>query len=276
MSERFFSQAPITGSRVSLEGAEAHHLARVMRATPGTQVVLFDGSGAEFHATVEAVDRRAVQLRIDKRVEADRESPCRLTIAAALPKGDRQRWMIEKLVELGVHRFVPLLTRRSTVRPNESACERLRRTVVEASKQCGRNRLMQVDRPVELTALLQHEAPGPIDGAERKAWIAHPRRDQPEVSDTPVDTLGQWPMGSSRTLLCAAIGPEGGFDPDEIRAAVAQGWRLLDLGPRVLRIETAAVAVAAVAAAVCLSDRGDPGLPPASNTTRPPIDPSAE
>jgi len=251
MSQRFFSSARIGGDRCVLEGSEAHHLARVMRAKPGTEVVLFDGSGAEFRAKIESVRRDRCELQVLDRIEIDRELPRRLTIAAALPKGDRQRWMVEKLVELGVACFVPLQTRRGVARAGNHANERLRRAVIEASKQCGRNRLMEISSPRPLEPFLQHDCSGEV------RWLAHPRAMLPDhmpaatngsAFDT-VDNLGERLARQSTATIVLAIGPEGGFDPQELRLARAAGWRPLDLGPRVLRTETAAVTLAAIAAA---------------------------
>ena len=95
-----------------LAGAEAHHLIHVLRAKPGLVVTLFDGGGAEYGAHVVRVGRSEVELAIDERRESDRELPVRLTLGVSLPKQERQRWLVEKAVELGVARLVPLLARR--------------------------------------------------------------------------------------------------------------------------------------------------------------------
>ncbi len=147
MSERYFVDKTISGGRVALNGPEAHHLIHVMRAAPGLNVVLFDGSGAEFPAVVQRVGRSDVELAVLSRELVDRELPFDLTLATALPKGDRQKWLVEKAVELGVTRLVPLRTQRAVAQPVEQALARLRRAVIEASKQCGRNRLMPIDAP---------------------------------------------------------------------------------------------------------------------------------
>ncbi len=147
MSDRYFVESPITSDRAVLSGAEAHHLLHVMRADPGTQVTLFDGSGWEFQSEVRRAGRAEVELAILARQEVDREAACHLTLGVALPKGDRQKWLVEKATELGVARLVPLETERSVAQPSESTLQRLRRAVIEASKQCGRNRLMEVAAP---------------------------------------------------------------------------------------------------------------------------------
>src|SRR4029079_19072788 len=147
MSERFFSPHPISAGGMMLDGPEAHHLLHVMRASVGDEVTLFDGSGAEFKATVVTLRRTDAELRIVERNEIDRELPFALVAGVALPKGDRQKWLVEKLTELGVTTLVPLITERSVAQPNESALERLARSVIEAAKQCGRNRLMAISQP---------------------------------------------------------------------------------------------------------------------------------
>src|SRR5688572_7985367 len=102
MSERFFVDSPISADRAMLAGDEARHLAAVMRAQIGDEVVLFDGSGCEFTARVAAIRKQAVELAIIERREVSRELPVELTLAVALPKGDRQKWLVEKATELGV------------------------------------------------------------------------------------------------------------------------------------------------------------------------------
>src|SRR5690606_38530053 len=112
MSERFFVETPIAAETAQLTGPEVQHLAKVMRAKVGDEVTLFDGSGAEFRAQIERLGRSEAELRILERREVDRELPRELTLAVALPKGDRQQFLVEKLTELGATRLVPLVTRR--------------------------------------------------------------------------------------------------------------------------------------------------------------------
>ncbi len=235
MNARFYSPQPIQSATATLAEAEAHHLLHVLRARRGDEITLFDGSGSEFLARITEHTRREVHLEILAEREVDREARRVVTLAVALPKGDRQRFLVEKCVELGVARLIPLETEWSVAQASRSALERLRRTVVEASKQCGRNRLMAIDEPCRLDDLLTSPAPTGVT-----AFLAHPGGS--------VD----WSAWSTRTAEAAfvAIGPEGGFSPQEVHLAVDRGWQTLHLGPRILRMETAAVAVAAC----CLAD----------------------
>ena len=232
MTDRYFSETPISEDRALLVGPEAHHLTHVMRAKPGTQVVLFDGSGAEFVARVEQVGRSEVRLAVISRREVDRELPLELTLGVALPKGDRQRWLVEKAVELGVGRIVPLLTARSVAQPAPQSLKRLRRTVIEASKQCGRNRLLEIAEPRAWADYIAGAGDAPC------RLLAQPDSHRPEtVPPSAADSAGP---------VFLAVGPEGGFTDEEVSLAVAAGWRTIDLGPRILRVETAAILLSAI------------------------------
>src|SRR5688572_14473533 len=143
MSRRFYVDWPLTPGPLDLEGPEAHHLAAVSRLRAGDEVILFNGDGREYPARVVAAARRAVRLDVLGVESPERELPFTLEIAAPLPKGDRAQFLIEKLTELGVTTFTPLLTARSVIDPGEGKREKLERYVIEASKQCGRNALMK-------------------------------------------------------------------------------------------------------------------------------------
>jgi 16S rRNA (uracil1498-N3)-methyltransferase len=236
--DRYFSESPIEGDRVVLAGPEAHHLTHVMRGTPGTQVVLFDGLGAEFVAQIARVDRGQVQLSILERREIDRELPFGLTLAVGLPKGDRQKWLVEKAVELGVGRLVPLRTSRSVAQPIQQAITRLQRSVIEASKQCGRNRLMEIAQPQSWPGFVRDTQAVPA------RILAHPA-ERSHASDSAVGLrLARDKPTADPVVL--AVGPEGGFTEEEVSLAAGAGWTVVDLGPRILRVETAAVFLVAM------------------------------
>jgi 16S rRNA (uracil1498-N3)-methyltransferase len=233
MSERFFVDNPITTKQAVLRGPEAHHLLHVMRAKVGEEVTLFDGAGSEFAARVMHLGKAQVELQVLSSTVVDRESSIELTLAVALPKGDRQRWLVEKAVELGVTRIVPLSTNRSVAEASAAALDRLRRTVVEASKQCGRNRLLEIGAPQDWRQAVQSLSPQGV------RILADP-------GGKPLGTF--WPPSENTAALppmVAAIGPEGGFTAEEINLALAAHWFSASLGPRILRVETAALAIAA-------------------------------
>ena len=231
LPDRFFSDLRLALGTVRLDGPEAHHLIHVLRAKPGLEVVLFDGSGAEFAARVERVERSAVGLAVYERREIDRESAVQVTLGVALPKGDRQKWLVEKATELGVARLTPLETSRGVAQPVGAALARFERAVIEASKQCGRNRLMEIAAPLPWGDFITEPAPGTA-----LRLVAHP--DGKSIHEA---------MAESQTAreVWLAIGPEGGWADDEMELASNAGWQVVGLGRRLLRTETAAIALAA-------------------------------
>jgi 16S rRNA (uracil1498-N3)-methyltransferase len=240
VANRYFSEAPIQGGTAIITGSEAHHMLAVMRNRPGDEVVIFDNTGREFLARLDTAGRRgAVGLTILSASAPDRELPWQLTLGTCLPRGERQRWLVEKAVELGVRTLVPLRTQRCVAQPVAGALRRLRQTVIEASKQCGRNILMEIGPPqdwAEFVGGFPHT---------RLRLVAHPLpEDQRPAAGrgygggTAPDTS---PAGGA-----IAIGPEGGFTAAEVDLAVTAGWQPVDLGPRILRVETAAVVLSAL------------------------------
>jgi len=228
MDHRFFVDHPITSAQAILAGSEAHHLQHVLRGSVGDEVILLDGSGHEFVARVTRLARAHVELVVLESRLVDRELPREMVMGVALPKADRQRWLIEKLVELGVARVVPLRTQRSVVHPDQQSLVKLQRSVKEASKQCGRTRLLEVAEIVPLADYLQ------TTPASASKWIADPAGTSP----------ASIPTGASSYYL--AVGPEGGWADDELSLARAAGWHAVSLGARILRIETACLVLAAL------------------------------
>jgi len=233
MSDRYFLDTPPIDDWATLSGPEAHHLLHVMRAKTGQEVVVFDGSGWEYMTRVEKLGRSEVQLAVVSRSQVDRELPLRLVLGVALPKGDRQKWLVEKATEVGVAELIPLITARGVAQPVDTALDRLRRSVIEASKQCGRNRLMQIGAPQQLSEYLT-AAPRAV------LLFAHPGGEA-------LSSLPQAAEASDQVRI--AVGPEGGFTDDEVFLARQSGWRAVDLGARILRVETAALVLSALAVA---------------------------
>lgn len=233
MAERFYLNLPLAKGLVELTGPEAHHLAQVRRLRPGDPVCLFNGDGQEYPGRIHSTQKKSVLIDIADIRRPDRELPFTFEIAAPLPKGDRAQFLIEKLTELGTTTFIPLETERSVIHPREGKLEKLERYVIEASKQCGRNVLMTILPLMKWTDFLNRRQDDDI------ALIAHP-------TDSSLSPLAV-PAG----LTCrAAVGPEGGFTDEEIDLALRSNWQTISLGPRILRIETAAIAVA-----LCLAMR---------------------
>lgn len=237
MGHRYFSEQRISGNRVDLTGSEAHHLLHVMRAKRGAEIQVFDGSGYEYRCRVTAVARDRATLSVICRSASCRELPHRVLLAVALPKADRARWIVEKATELGVAALVPLVTEHTTATPTARQTLRWRRAVVEASKQCGRNRLMDVEEPCRWSRFIDDVHNGPA-------------RDAPRIMADPAAACPWYslkdPAAENATRgYIIAVGPEGGFTDREREMAVDRGWQTVCLGRRILRVETAALALAA-------------------------------
>lgn len=229
MSDRFFLLSPPHAGRALLEGDEARHLVRVLRGKVGDLVRVFDGSGVEWPARVMMIGRDEVTLDLGEPLVAAVVITSPLTLAVALPKGDRQKWLVEKLTELGVARLVPLVTLRGVAEATPAAAHRLRRGVLEACKQSGRNTLMEIGEPQTIAEILRQRP------AAALMLVADP-------GAPPLDTSS--PATAGHTVL-GFVGPEGGFTADELALLAAAGVERIGLGPHILRVETAAIALAA-------------------------------
>jgi 16S rRNA (uracil1498-N3)-methyltransferase len=238
MPRRFYLPQPLDAQTLRISGREAHHLLHVLRMEVGQQLWLFDGQGEEALAAIAAIAEGGAELRILERRTAQAETSRPIILGAAVPKGDRFRWLVEKATEIGMQRLVPLQTQRSIVDPREGKLDRMRQTIVEASKQCGRGSLMQLDPIADWKSFVVREFAG---GA---AFIAHPSGEPLDLSQSPAERP-----------VVLAIGPEGGFTDAEIELGLAAGAKLVSLGPRILRIETAAVALGALVAIGAESER---------------------
>ena len=228
MSERFYLNWPLTPGPVEMTGPEAHHLATVHRLRAGDDVCLFNGDGHEYQARIIASSKKVVNLEIVNMVSPQRELTFPLEIAAPVPKGDRAQFLVEKLTELGVATYVPIQCQRAVIQPGEGKIGKLERYVIEASKQCGRNVLMRVENPVDWESYTSRGEPGEL------RIVAHPAASGGSL---------EWEQSAYTKTRCA-VGPEGGFTDDEIALALTNGWHTFDLGPRILRIETAALFLA--------------------------------
>ena len=216
------------GACVDLPGEVAEHLGRVLRLGPGADLTLFDGEGGEWQATIEVLERGRVGVRVGGHRPADRESPLHLILAQGISRGERMDYTLQKAVELGVSRIVPIVTERSVVRLSaerrKRRAEHWAKVVQAACEQCGRTRVPRLLPVATMDEWLSGVVPGLKLLLIRKEGACR---------------LSELAPDPSITLL---IGPEGGFAAEEASAAERAGYRALRLGPRVLRTETAAVA----------------------------------
>ncbi|HTY03098.1 MAG TPA: 16S rRNA (uracil(1498)-N(3))-methyltransferase [Rhodocyclaceae bacterium] len=230
MIPRFHCPFPLApGAVVDLPPEAAHHATKVLRMSEGDGVTLFDGRGGEWFGRLRRAGK-AVTVALETFDGADREPPITITLAQGLPAADKMDWIVQKGVELGVARIVPVVTRRSVIRLSGERMERRvahwQAVAVAACEQCGRNRVPEVSALVDLPQFLGTAA---VDNGIRLLLA-------PEAGARLADLPN--PAGPV-TLL---VGPEGGFEEGEVAAAASTGFHALGLGPRVLRTETAGMA----------------------------------
>ncbi|MFK8112259.1 MAG: 16S rRNA (uracil(1498)-N(3))-methyltransferase [Rubripirellula sp.] len=229
MTRRYYvPELPAAGGLITLPDTESHHAIRVMRVKIGEEIELFDGKGSQSQATICELSRNECHCDSLPASIVDREPACNVHLGIALPKPDRARELIERLSELGVQSVTPIVASRTQRPPSESLLEKLRKGIIEACKQSGRNQLLQIEPTLSSTEYFGNASP------DATRVISHPSPDAQRISE--VGTLN----------VQAAIGPEGGWTDDEFADAVARGFTPVDLGKRIYRIETAATVIAAV------------------------------
>lgn len=229
---RFFADSDsFAGDKIVLGKDETRHLRDVLRLAEGDEVAVFDGSGVDYTCVIENMSKKGTILAVSsKHASPSEESPLSLKMCVALTKGDRFEFVIQKCVELGVAKLVPLITDRCDVKlydKTESKMDRWKKIVIESSKQCGRGVLMQISEPKSFGTLFQ--------SSEKDGMILFSERDGEAMSDF-----------KSTKELSALIGPEGGWSDDELAAAKEAGVRIITLGGRILRAETAAISIATI------------------------------
>lgn len=224
------------GQTVTLSTDEGRHARDVLRLARGDEVFVFDGDGREYRCAIDDPETRPMTLRVIEQTEATKpESPLALTLAVALLKGEKFDFVVQKATELGVASLQPLITARADVRIREPEdarrkVERWQRIALEAAKQCGRARLMQVIPPVDLNEFF-----GSVAGVEWRVMFT-------ERDGGAFEAAFETEPEVKKTIVM--VGSEGGWTDDEIGRARANGWKLVTLGGRTMRAETAAIAVA--------------------------------
>ncbi len=226
---RIYVPTPLSSdSQIELPPDTGAHLAKVLRARSGDTLIVFNGNGDEFSAVVETVRGARVSLSLGAGLQVNRESSLKVTLVQCVPRGDRMDFIVQKATELGVARIVSVLSQRSIVRlddkQSESKATHWRAVAASACEQCGRNLLPEICIPQPLLHYL---------GASTASG--------PRLVFEP-DSVAQSLPQSPQTEAEIAIGPEGGFAPEELEAFRLSGFLRVHLGPRILRTETAALA----------------------------------
>ena len=228
-------------TRITLASDEARHLREVLRLKVGDEVYVFNGAGKEFQCRVEQSRRDLAHLMVLREVEAARpESPLHLTLAVALLKGEKFDLVVQKATELGVTVIVPVVTKLADIRLRDESdvvkrIARWQRIALEAAKQCGRAVVPDIAAPVAFANLVVHAAAEPQSNC-----LIFSERDGQSLTET------KKLLSAKASRLTALVGSEGGWTNEEIRMASDQGWKIITLGGRTLRAETAAIVAAAL------------------------------
>jgi 16S rRNA (uracil1498-N3)-methyltransferase len=231
---RFHCPAPLaTGQALVLPAPVARHV-QVLRLQPGDRVTLFNGEGGEFEASVTRMGRSEVEVEVGLHHARECEAARAIHLLAGITANERMDWLVEKATELGVASITPIEAERSVLRLKGERADKKRAhwqaVAVAAAEQCGRNRVPHIHPVTSLAAWLQQAQPGP-------RWVLS--------LSVGTRALSQMPLEDGLTVLS---GPEGGLSPAEEAAASAAGFAPVTLGPRVLRAETAPLAVLALCA----------------------------
>lgn len=244
MHRFFITPHQIAHLLVRFDDDQAHQIRRVLRLRPGDRVLALDGLGLQYEVVLEEVTHARVTGLISAKAEASGEPTARLTLFQSLLKREKFEWVLQKGTEIGIAAFVPVITRRSLVRDAEDVrpekLDRWRRIIKEAAEQSGRGLLPS------LTAPIPFEAAAPEALAQDRTLIAWTGESQ--------RTVRRALEGSSEGAeIALMIGPEGGFEREEVDEAIAYGVLPVTLGRRILRTETAAI----VGAALILHELGE-------------------
>lgn len=252
---RFHVETPLQPGPLSLPATVARHV-RVLRLAAGDGITLFDGTGGEWQARLHTIERNAVTAEVQTHLAIDRESARPVHIALGMPTNDRMDTLVEKATELGVASIQPLMTERSVLRlDGERAAKKVAHwqgVAIAACEQCGRNRVPQVMPIQSLTHWLSTMALASAVPADAQRWVLSTAQ-APSVAARLGEAQADAPSGpapivalSGPSSIVALSGPEGGLSEQELALATTRSFAAVSLGPRVLRADTAPLALLAL------------------------------
>jgi 16S rRNA (uracil1498-N3)-methyltransferase len=229
---RIYQATSLSSDReIELDAVASQHLLKVLRLREGAAVIVFDGNGVSYQGALTPVRGKTATVRLQHRIDEQAESALRLHVGLGISKGERMDFAIQKLVETGVHRITPLLTEHTVVKLDDkreqTRLQHWQGVIINACEQCGRNNLPQLQTVRKLSE-----------------WMDTITEECKLVFDAAGTTTLQSIQPPPQTVA-VLIGPEGGLSEHEVSYAGRQGFHVVRLGPRILRTETAAVAISA-------------------------------
>lgn len=225
---RLFVDVPMqAGDQIELPSDAAHYVSKVLRLKAGRPLLIFNGQGGEYQAALKTVDKKSVTVDVETFSDVDRESPLKVELAIGISRGDRMDWVVQKATELGVTAITPLFTERTEVKLDASRqasrLQHWQQVAVSACEQSQRTRVPVVSPPRRFGDFLD-------DCNAQHKLVLHPSAEGAGLN--PQEAIDS---------VCVLVGPEGGFSEAEIDSALMAGFRAWQVGPRVLRTETAPV-----------------------------------
>lgn len=231
---RFFADAScIDDNVITVTGDDVQHISRVLRLKCGDCIEICDMCGTDYLCTVSSVSKTAVTADIIKKMPNSSESNLNITLYQGIPKGDKLDFIIQKSVELGAKRIVPVVMQRTVVKLKNAALktERQSKIAAEAAKQSKRGIIPKVSSPISFDDMINE-----IKNSDALSILAYENEEQTDIKSVLKNN-------GNMTDINIIIGPEGGFEDDEIKSAKEANINIVTLGPRILRCETAPVAV---------------------------------
>ncbi|HEX2946597.1 MAG TPA: 16S rRNA (uracil(1498)-N(3))-methyltransferase [Clostridia bacterium] len=263
---RFFinkSTVDLKNDSITISGEDVKHIGGVLRAVPGDPLELSDGSGTDYDVVIEQLTKDTILTRITGSRQNTTEPPVDVTLFQGIPKADKMDYIIQKCIELGVRRIAPVMTARTVVKfankkDADSKVTRWRRIALEAAKQCDRGIVPEVCDPIGFEEAVKQAAGYDLKllpyEEESRGSLRRQLKDFSGVG--PGMSEGREEGNSNRKSIAVFIGPEGGFSPAEVQKGVQGGLASVTLGPRILRTETAGLAVTAI----IMYELGDMGV----------------
>jgi 16S rRNA (uracil1498-N3)-methyltransferase len=238
MARFFVPKKNLHDSYGLIDGQELVHLRKVLRLVPGDRVTIFDDSGWEHEAVIRSLNSEQGKIEIVRSYEAARESSLQITLGIALTKGDQMDWIVEKATELGVKTIIPFSSSYSVPRLDEKKIikrtERWQKIALSATKQCGRTRVPDISPLWEYRKLVHEASPQTLNLI---FWEKEKHQSLYQIHDKHGDV----------NALLIVVGPEGGFTAEEAQLAQRHGFETVEMGRRILRVDTAAVAAITLA-----------------------------
>lgn len=231
---RIFIQQKLSSKKlIMVDKTISHHLINVLRLKPNSPVIIFNGEGGEYRGQVTKANKKATEIQLNDFVETQRDPFLKIELLQSVVRQDKMDWIIQKAVELGVSVITPVLTDYTNIKIDAAKIEKRmahwKKIIVSATEQCGRCDMATLNPPIKLNEWLSQKKPYDVK------LVCHPGSASFDLKK----------MASAKSV-CVLIGPEGGLSEEETHLTAENGFQIYNMGPRILRAETAAVAILAV------------------------------